>query len=34
MLQIPWVSMTTSKKVIAGPAAGRAEDLRLLAALA
>ena len=34
MLQIPWVSMTSSKKVIAGPAVGRAEDLRFLAALA
>ncbi len=34
MLQIPWVSLTSSKKVIAGPAAGRAEDLRLLAGLA
>ena len=34
MLQIPWVSMTSRKKVIAGPAAGRAEDLRFLAGLA
>jgi NADPH:quinone reductase-like Zn-dependent oxidoreductase len=34
MLQIPWVSMTSSKKVIAGPAAARAEDLRFLAQLA
>ncbi|MDO9273374.1 MAG: NAD(P)-dependent alcohol dehydrogenase [Rugosibacter sp.] len=34
MLQIPWVSMTSSKKVIAGPAAGCAEDLRFLAGLA
>ena len=34
MLRIPWVSITSSKKVIAGPAAGRAEDLRFLAALA
>ena len=34
MLQIPWVSMTSSKKVIAGPATGRAEDLRFLAGLA
>ena len=34
MLRIPWVSMTSSKKVIAGPAAGRAEDLRFLAGLA
>ena len=34
MLQIPWVSMTSSKKVIAGPAVGRAEDLRFLAGLA
>lgn len=34
MLQVPWVSMTSSKKVIAGPATGRAEDLRFLAGLA
>jgi NADPH:quinone reductase-like Zn-dependent oxidoreductase len=34
MLLIPWVAMTSNKKVIAGPAAGRAEDLRLLAELA
>lgn len=34
MLQIPWVSMTSSKKVIAGPASGRSEDLRILAELA
>lgn len=34
MLQIPWVSLTTDKKIIAGPAAGRAEDLRFLAKLA
>ncbi len=34
MLQIPWVSMTSNKKVIAGPAAARAEDLRFLAGLA
>jgi NADPH:quinone reductase-like Zn-dependent oxidoreductase len=34
MLQIPWVSMTSRKKVIAGPAAVRAEDLRFLAELA
>ena len=34
MLQIPWVSMTSSKKIIAGPAAERAEDLRFLAELA
>ena len=34
MLRIPWVLMTSSKKVIAGPAAGRAEDLRFLAGLA
>jgi NADPH:quinone reductase-like Zn-dependent oxidoreductase len=33
MLQIPWVSITTSKKVIAGPAAARPEDLRYLATL-
>jgi NADPH:quinone reductase-like Zn-dependent oxidoreductase len=34
MLQIPWVSMTSSKRVIAGPAPGRSEDLRFLAELA
>jgi len=34
ILQIPWVSMTSRKKVIAGPAAERAEDLRFLAKLA
>ncbi len=34
MLPIPWVSLTSSKKIIAGPAAERAEDLRLLANLA
>ena len=34
MLQIPWVSMTSRKKIIAGPAAERAEDLRFLADLA
>ena len=34
MIQIPWVSMTSSKKVIAGPASGSAEDLRFLAELA
>jgi NADPH:quinone reductase-like Zn-dependent oxidoreductase len=34
MLQAPWISMTSGKKVIAGPAAWRAEDLRFLAALA
>lgn len=34
MLRIPWLAMTSNKKVIAGPAAGRAEDLRFLAKLA
>ena len=34
MLRIPWVSMTSSKKIIAGPATERAEDLRFLAELA
>ena len=34
MLQIPWVSITTRKKIIAGPAAERPEDLRFLAELA
>lgn len=34
MLPIPWVSLTSSKKIIAGPATERAEDLRFLAELA
>jgi NADPH:quinone reductase-like Zn-dependent oxidoreductase len=34
MLRIPWVSMTGSKRVIAGPANVRVEDLRFLAGLA
>jgi len=34
MLRIPWISMTSSIKVVAGPAAERVEDLRLLAKLA
>jgi NADPH:quinone reductase-like Zn-dependent oxidoreductase len=34
MLQIPWVSITSSKKIIAGPAAERVDDLRFLAELA
>ncbi|MFZ5814579.1 MAG: NAD(P)-dependent alcohol dehydrogenase [Bacillota bacterium] len=33
MLMIPWVSMTSGKKVIAGPAAERAADLDFLAGL-
>lgn len=34
MLQIPWVSMTSSRRVIAGPVAVRVEDLHCLARLA
>lgn len=34
MLQIPWVSLTSDKRVIAGPATGSAEDLQFLAELA
>ena len=34
MLQIPWLSMTSGKKFIAGPTATRAEDMRFLAKLA
>lgn len=34
MLQIPWIALTSSKRVIAGPAAEGAEDLRFLAKLA
>ena len=34
MLPIPWVQMTSNKKIIAGPAAERAEDLLYLSTLA
>jgi len=34
LLAAPWVSLTSKRKVIAGPAAERAEDLQLLAKLA
>ncbi len=34
MLAIPWARLTSRKKIIAGPAAERAEDLRFLAGLA
>lgn len=34
MFPIPWISITSRKKVIAGPASGRAEDLQFLAGLA
>jgi NADPH:quinone reductase-like Zn-dependent oxidoreductase len=34
MLKIPWIELTHRKKLIAGPATGRAEDIRLLAELA
>lgn len=34
ILQIPWLSMTSSKTVVAGPATARPEDLRFLAQLA
>ncbi len=34
ILQIPWVSMTSNKRILAGPATERAEDLRFLAELA
>ncbi len=34
MLHAPWVSMTSSKKVVAGPVSVRAEDLLFLAELA
>ncbi len=34
MLPIPWVAMTSSRRIIAGPAVMRAEDLRFLAGLA
>jgi NADPH:quinone reductase-like Zn-dependent oxidoreductase len=34
ILCVPWVSMTSSKKVIGGPAAERADDVRRLAQLA
>jgi NADPH:quinone reductase-like Zn-dependent oxidoreductase len=34
MLKIPWLTLRTGKKFIAGPAAGKAEALRFLAGLA
>lgn len=34
LLMVPWISITSRKKVIAGPAAERAEDLHFLAKLA
>jgi NADPH:quinone reductase-like Zn-dependent oxidoreductase len=34
MLQAPWLSMTSSKRVFVGPVSGGAEDLRFLASLA
>jgi NADPH:quinone reductase-like Zn-dependent oxidoreductase len=34
LFQAPWVSLTSGKKMFAGPAASRAEDLRTLAELA
>lgn len=34
MLQAPWVSMTSGRQLIAGPATVRVEDLRFLAKLA
>jgi NADPH:quinone reductase-like Zn-dependent oxidoreductase len=34
LLAAPWVNMTTDKRIVAGPASERAEDLRLLAELA
>ena len=34
MLRIPWVAVTSRKKIAAGPATVRAEDVRLLAELA
>lgn len=34
ILRIPWVSLTSNKKVIAGPAAEKPEDVRLLSELA
>ncbi|MBT8399723.1 MAG: NAD(P)-dependent alcohol dehydrogenase [Rhodothermia bacterium] len=34
LLQIPWVSITSNKKVIAGPALANVEDLQFLARLA
>jgi NADPH:quinone reductase-like Zn-dependent oxidoreductase len=34
ILPVAWVSLTTSKRIIAGPAAERADDVRLLAELA
>ena len=33
MLRMPWVSLTTNKRIVAGPAAERVEDLRTMAEL-
>jgi NADPH:quinone reductase-like Zn-dependent oxidoreductase len=34
MVQMPWVALTTNKRIVAGPVSGAAEDLRFLAGLA
>lgn len=34
LLRVPWVALTSKQKIIAGPSAGRAEDLHFLAQLA
>ncbi len=34
MLQVPWISLTSSKKIISAPASNQADDLRFLAELA
>lgn len=34
LLQVPWVALTSTKKVIAGPVTSRVEDLHFLASLA
>ena len=34
MLKMPWVALTSDKRIIAGPVAGTAQDLRFLAGLA
>jgi NADPH:quinone reductase-like Zn-dependent oxidoreductase len=34
MLKIPWIALTSDKRIVAGPVGGTAEDLRFLATLA
>jgi NADPH:quinone reductase-like Zn-dependent oxidoreductase len=34
MVKMPWVALTSGKRIVAGPVGGTAEDLRFLAGLA